>query len=159
MNETTPQARAAYITRILLLRRYHDAPGMTVSQVAKSLKMSYAGARRLLGNLSEHPELPVYRTQAGYYHARYEPHGLGPAPREYTPSQRASIVAQRMICRYLFEGEDYWTKEQMAVVAGLKPTSALKLLATISERGGVPAYYDPDSKKWRMEMSVFDENL
>lgn len=155
MNETTPQARAAYITRIMLLRRWHDGPGTTTVQAAKSLEMSYHGCRLLLLGLAEREELPIYRTKAGIWHARFEPRDLGPPPHEYTPTQRASVVTHRLICRYLFEHEDGLTRPVIAELLGLSPSATTALMVNISEEGGVPVY--TDARKWKMEMYFFDQ--
>lgn len=157
LNETTPLARAAYITRILLLRRWRDAPGMTTLQVSQSLSMTRSGASRLLNCLSEREELPVYQTKAGFWHARYEPRGLSPPEIEYTSRQRASVVTQRLICRYLFEGEDGLTVRQIAALVGHSLSAATKLMMSISESGGVPVY--TDNHVWKMEMMHFDHLL
>ena len=63
--ERTPQQRAA-----LLAIRLVRGDGITTSQVAEWLGMSYQGARRLLMNLSG-PELPVVRDEDGRWRYIY----------------------------------------------------------------------------------------
>lgn len=155
MTESTPQARAAAITYHLLLRQWERLVGLSTAECADRLGMSWSGCHSLLRNLSAYEELPVFRTPSQVWYARFEPRALEPPEECLTPQQRASLVTHRLIVRDLLdEKKDGLSRGQIAVLVGITPGGATKLMEAISELGGAPVY--SYLKRWYMEMIRFE---
>lgn len=156
--DPTPQARAARITYHLLLRQWSDLPGLTSTQVGAMLGLTWNGANTMMRVLSAGEALPIYRTDDQVWWARYAPYGMEPLGIPLLPTQKASVIAHRLVCRYLFLLEDGVTSGALARLVGMSRRGVRHVLNSMSETGGVPLYSDRQGNLylWRLQMRHFD---
>jgi CRP-like cAMP-binding protein len=57
--DTTSQQRAAFVMYALCLRALANMPGLTTSQVAQMIGITYDGARRLMNKLEAGHRVPI----------------------------------------------------------------------------------------------------